>query len=558
MRALLVNPASPYSFWSFDKICQMSGRRSLIPPLGLLTAAALFPASWELRLADLNARSITEADWDFADLVLFSGMLLQKQSLLDLIAEARRRGKTVVVGGPYVTSLPQEALDAGADVVVRGEGEEIIPELAADLEAGTQKTVYTAEGRPVMTGSPRPRFDLLRLDDYATMSIQTSRGCPHDCEFCDIVNLYGKVPRYKEPQQVLAELDELYRLGWRNEVFFCDDNFIGNKKHARRLLDALIPWMEEHGEPFGFWTQASVDLGQDQELMDQMTAANFSTVFVGVESPDEATLERSHKLQNVKNPLADSLRAINRNGLSIIASFIMGFDGEEAGAGDRIVDFVEDVGLPQAMVNLMQILPNTRLWERMEREGRLRPGDTCGDTVGLPLNFEPSRSTEELLREYRRTWRRLYDPAAYMGRLERFYTAMRPTRSALGKGQQGSLTFESTEAVRPAGDRRTLHAAPGYTGFQRKNPLRHFYYDAKSLALLTWTYGVRSPARGAYWRAVLSIWRKNRSRLVLLFYGMAQGYNTMAYLRALDRKLSQYIETISEEPRKKHPAGAIH
>lgn len=551
MRVLLINPASPYSFWSFDEICRMSGRRSLIPPLGLLTAAALLPRRWELRLADMSARPVAEADWQFAEVVFLTGMLLQKKSLLELVVEAKRRGKTVVVGGPFVTSLPEEVRAAGADVIVQGEGEETIPVLAVDLEQGAARRLYRAEGRPAMAASPVPRFDLLRMGDYATMSVQTSRGCPHDCEFCDIVNLYGKKPRYKSPGQVVAELDELYRLGWRNEVFFCDDNFIGNKRHARDLLDALIPWMQERSEPFGFWTQASVDLGQDTELMDRMTAANFSTVFIGVESPDPAILERNHKLQNVKNPLAESLRAINENGLSIIASFIMGFDGEEPGAGDRIVEFVEEVGLPQAMINLMQVLPNTRLWTRMEEEGRLRKGVTTGDTVGLPLNYEPLRDTSELLREYQDAWRRLYDPAAFLGRLERYYTRMRPTRSAMPANDSQSTSASrgalSAHAHAPAHPRR-VRPLSNYGGLHRRNPIRHLYFDVLAFLRLFWTFGVLSEARKVCWAGMGRIWRTNGSRLVPYFHGLALGYNTTCYVRALEHRLEEYLARVGEPP----------
>lgn len=545
MRVLLINPASPYSFWSFEEICRLSGRKSLIPPLGLLTAAALLPRSWELRLADLSARPVAEEDWEFAEAVFLTGMLLQKQSLLELVVEAKRRGKTVVVGGPYVTSLPEDVRDAGADIIVQGEGEDVIQTLAVDLEQGKARPLYKAEGRPAMEASPVPRFDLLRMDDYATMSVQTSRGCPHDCEFCDIVNLYGKKPRFKNPEQVVAELDELYRLGWRNEVFFCDDNFIGNKRHARELLNALIPWMQKRGEPFGYWTQASVDLGQDPELIDQMTAANFSTVFIGVESPDEAILERSHKLQNIKNPLADSLRAINENGLSIIASFIMGFDGEEPGAGDRIVDFVEQVGLPQAMINLMQILPNTRLWTRMQKEGRLHKDVTTGDTVGLPLNYEPSRDTAELLREYQEAWCRLYAPDAFIGRLEKYYTRMRPTRSAMaakaGQPERATLGAVSAQVQSPASPGR-VRGISSYSGFRRRNPLRHLYFDVLAFLKLTLEFGVRSRARKVYWKSMGRIWRANGSRFVAYFHGLALGYNTTCYVRALDRRLEEHFK----------------
>ena len=249
MRALLVCPEFPLSFWSFRKAVRFRGNKTTNPPLGLLTVAALLPPAWELRLADLNTRRLTDDDWQWADLILISAMYIQREGLLALVAEAKRRGKTVVVGGPHPTSLPEAALEAGSDFVVRGEGENTIPLLLEAMKNG-KTGVIENDARPDLTTSPIPRFDLLRLDDYDTMTIQTSRGCPFDCEFCDVVNLFGRKPRYKTPAQVIAELESLYRLGARGAVFFCDDNFIGSKKQARALLQELTPWLRSRGEPF--------------------------------------------------------------------------------------------------------------------------------------------------------------------------------------------------------------------------------------------------------------------------------------------------------------------
>lgn len=253
MRALLVCPEFPLSFWSFRKAVRFRGNKTTNPPLGLLTVAALLPREWELRLADLNARRLMDDDWQWADLILISAMYIQREGLLALVREAKRRGKTVVAGGPHPTSLPEAALEAGCDFVVRGEGENTIPLLLEAMKNGKTGIVENHE-RPDLTTSPIPRFDLLRLDDYDTMTIQTSRGCPFDCEFCDVVSLFGRKPRYKTPQQVIAELEFLYRLGARGAVFFCDDNFIGSKPHARALLQELTPWLKSRGEPFTFLT----------------------------------------------------------------------------------------------------------------------------------------------------------------------------------------------------------------------------------------------------------------------------------------------------------------
>ena len=279
MRVLLIDPEFPQSFWSLVENKKLVGRKALTPPLGLLTVAALLPQEWEFRLADLNTGPLTASSWQWADLVMITGMIIQREGILRLVREAKERGKTVIVGGPCASSLPQEVLDAGADFLVRGEGETTIPRLLAALREGQPGGVIEEDGKPNMAISPVPRFDLVTLDDYAIIGIQTSRGCPFDCEFCDIVSLYGRTPRGKDPGQVIAELETLYRLGWRGLVFFSDDNFIGNQDHARAILNRLIPWVQARGEPFGFWTQASVNLGQDREMIDLLTAANFGLRF---------------------------------------------------------------------------------------------------------------------------------------------------------------------------------------------------------------------------------------------------------------------------------------
>jgi len=360
MKVLLIYPKFLPSFWTLAETCKFGNRKALLPPLGLMTVAALLPGTWEFRLADLNAHALTPDDWQWADLVMISGMMIQREGVLSLVREAKDRGKTVAVGGPYATSLPQEVLRAGADFLVLGEAEDTIPSLLAALELGKPGVVIEAAQKPEMTSSPVPRFDLVTFDDYVTMSIQTSRGCPFDCEFCDIVSLFGRKPRYKDPDQIIAELETLSRLGWRRDVFFSDDNFIGNKDHARAILNRLIPWMQDHSEPFGFWTQTSVNLGRDREMIDLLTAANFAYVFLGVETPEPDILRATGKFQNLRTPLGETLATINANGLNMVASFIIGFDGEQSGAVDRIQRFVEEYSIPIVMINLLEPLPNTR------------------------------------------------------------------------------------------------------------------------------------------------------------------------------------------------------
>ncbi len=374
MKALLVHPATPLSFFSYPKLLHRWGYKAMMPSISLITVAALLPREWQLRLVDLNAESMTDQQWDWADLVMISGMIIHRPNLLALIREAKARGKTVVVGGPYATSLPEEVLEAGADFVVRGEGENTIPLFLEALAQGRQGGVFKCHTKPDLATSPIPRFDLLNLKHYASLSIQTSRGCPHDCEFCDVVHLFGRRPRYKEPRQVIAELETLYRLGWRGPVFISDDNFIGNKTQARAILRELTPWSKSRGEPFVFNTQATVTLGQDVPLIDLMTEANFVEVFLGLESPEEEALIRSAKHHNLRASMQESVETIKANGLKIIGSFILGMDGERPGTGDRIISFIEATHIPMVMINLLQPAPHTRLWQRLQQEDRLLPG----------------------------------------------------------------------------------------------------------------------------------------------------------------------------------------
>jgi radical SAM superfamily enzyme YgiQ (UPF0313 family) len=494
MRAILVYPEFPRSFWTLRQSCELLGRKTLMAPLGLLTLAALLPRHWEIRLADLNTRPLAADDWDWADMVLLSGMIVQRDGMLSLVRQAKDRGKPVVVGGPYATSVPEDFLAAGADFLVLGEGENTVPLWLNALDRGeTRGVVRPPDDKPAMTASPVPRYDLLNLDDYILMGVQTSRGCPYNCEFCDIINLFGRRPRYKNPDQVLAELETLYHLGWRREVFICDDNFIGNYTHAQAILEKLVPWMQSHGEPFGFWTQTSTDLGHNLPLIDLLTAANFSHVFIGIESPDSEVLAGNRKYQNLKNPLDQALGNIIANGLTVVPSFIMGFDQETSGAGDRICAFVENNHLTMVMLNLLQALPNTALWDRLQRENRLLGTSTevSTDMIEACFNFRPTRPAAEIMAEYIRTVDCLYEPEKYLARAYRQILAMRPTRAAL------------------AGKSPAAH--PGKPNGQGTLWSRRRHLG--SLLRLLWRQGVVPGYRGQFWRQLLGVYRQNPSRL---------------------------------------------
>jgi radical SAM superfamily enzyme YgiQ (UPF0313 family) len=507
MRVLLVNPETPLGFWTFRESCELAEKRALMPPMGLITVAALLPQEWELRLADLTARPLDPCLLDWADVVMVSGMIVQSEHMLPFIAEAKRKGKIVVAGGPFATSVPRKVIEAGTDFLVSGEGEDTIPRFLDALAGGAPSGVFEEQAKPAMSASPVPRFDLLNLNDYVILGIQTSRGCPFNCEFCDIVNLFGRVPRHKTPDQVIAELEALYRLGWRSEIMMTDDNFVGNRTHARAILHRLIPWMKSHGEPFGFWTQASVNLGQDQELMDLMTEANFSHVFVGVETPDADVLTANRKHQNVRHPLAQSLINLKRNGLSVMASFIIGFDNEKPGADARIIEFVENVGLPMVMLNTLYALPNTALWDRLKREGRLFEDDLGGSVLGGTMNFVPSRPKSEILEEFVRAVDVLYEPSRYLERAYRYVRDMRPTR--------GAMSTKSIESSR--------EPAP-----QLSVGLKDHLRNLRGLVKLLWRQGVGSSYRRQFWKQLLGVYRNNPSRLIRYLHSLVIGENMLA------------------------------
>ncbi|MBD2594984.1 B12-binding domain-containing radical SAM protein [Nostoc spongiaeforme FACHB-130] len=420
MKALLLYPQFPQSFWSYDRFMEIAGLKAVLPPLGIITVAALLPKEWEIRFCDRNVNLETEADWEWCDIVILSAMLVQKPDFHALIHKAVRLGKKVAVGGPYPTSIPQDALNSGAHYLILDEGELTVPQFLAALNQGQEQGIFRSLEKPDVSQSPMPRFDLLKRDAYLMMAIQFSRGCPFNCEFCDIITLYGRKPRTKEPQQTIAELQALYDLGWRGSLFIVDDNFIGNQRNVKRFLRELIPWMKQHSYPFTFITEASVNLAEDEELLQLMNEAGFYAVFLGIETPDQESLQLTQKLQNTRNPLVQACQKINQAGILIYAGFILGFDGERPGAGEQIQAFVEQTNIPQPMLGILQALPNTTLWNRLQKEQRLLESKGIGGTeVGdqnTLMNFIPTRSIDEIAREYVEGLWNLYEPRNYLRR----------------------------------------------------------------------------------------------------------------------------------------------
>jgi len=412
------------SFWNYRATCELKGARYPAAPLGLITVAALLPRSWEARLVNRNTETLGEADLEWADLVMTGGMLFQQPDTLRIIEMCRMRRKPVVVGGPDATSTPE--IYNRANFQVLGEAEEIMKDFVAAWRSGAERGVFRAPmGQTDVTKSPTPRFDLLKLEDYLHVGIQFSRGCPFNCEFCDIIELYGRVPRTKSNEQVLAELDALYALGHRGHVDFVDDNLIGNKKALKKFLPDLQRWLNKRKFPFEFTTEASINLADDPELLRALSAANFFGIFVGIESPDTDTLVLMRKKQNTRRSLQESISRIYSAGIGVFAGFIVGFDSENASIADAMIECIEDTAIPVCAVGLLYALPATQLGRRLLREGRLFSGydgpspEDEGDQCTAGLNFETKRSRRDVLADYRAVLDAVYDPAAYFGRVRR-------------------------------------------------------------------------------------------------------------------------------------------
>ena len=425
MKALLVYPEFPDTFWSFKHALKFISKPANSPPLGLLTVAAMLPSDWELRVVDANVRPLSERDLAWADIALISAMGVQRSSAERIIARCRAAGVRVVAGGPLFSA--QRDQFEGVDHLVLDEAEATLPPFLADLAAGTPRRVYAAADYPDVERSPAPRWDLVNLRRYSQMAVQYSRGCPYNCEFCDVTALFGHRPRTKSAPQMLAELDALVARGWRGPVFFVDDNLIGNKKRLKtELLPALIEWRKgRRGLPFN--TEASINLADDDELLRLMATAGFTAVFVGIETPDEDSLAECSKKQNLNRDLVADTRRIQRAGIEVQGGFILGFDSDSPSTVQRLTDFVQKTGIVTAMVGLLQALPGTKLFDRLKKAGRIFERSSC-DNVDGTTNIVPLVSLDVLREGYRDALRRLYTPEAYYRRVRTFLREYHPPR----------------------------------------------------------------------------------------------------------------------------------
>ncbi len=407
--ALLLYPRHPPTYWGNNFALDLLGIRAAFPPLGLLTVAAMFPSRYNLRVVDLNVTSLKDRDLEWADLAFTSTMIVQRPSLEQVVERCSRAGIPVIAGGPHPTTFHREM--EGIDHFVLDEVEETFSAFLHDLENGTAKRVYRAPRKPDVTLTPLPRFDLIEMNDYYSMCLQFSRGCPFDCEFCDITKLYGRVSRTKTPEQMVAEFDHLHELGWRGPLFLVDDNFIGNKREVTRLLPAIADWQKERGYPFSLSTEASVNLVRMNDLMDVMIEAGFDTVFLGIETPNPKALKKMKKPQNISmrddNYLFTAVRKIQQKGMQVQGGFILGLDEDDESAFDAQIEFIQETGIPIALVGLLTALKDTNLWERLKREGRLL--DKPIEINATALNFKPQMDPATLVEGYLRVIGTIYD-----------------------------------------------------------------------------------------------------------------------------------------------------
>lgn len=424
MKVLLIYPRYPDTFWSFRHALPFIGKKAVFPPLGLLTVAAMLPQSWELKLADVNVDPLSDRDIRWADYVFVSAMTVQRESAVEILGRCRDLGVKTVAGGPLFTTCHDEFPEI--DHLVLGEAEVTLPRFLEDLEKGNPQRLYLSGDRPDITRTPLPRWELIDMRKYASMNIQYSRGCPFDCEFCDITQLFGREPRTKTRDQVIAELEALYAAGWRGSLFFVDDNFIGDRpKLTKEILPAMISWMRERRHPFFFYTEASINLADDPRLMELMVAAGFREVFIGIESPEEGSLKETGKVQNRNRDLVASVRRIHRAGLQVQGGFIVGFDSDSATVFENQLRFVQESGIVTAMVGILMALRGTKLYHRLHKEGRIVSGAT-GDNTEAFLNYIPQMDPHTLISGYRRLIRTIYSPDHYYDRLMTFLKDYHP------------------------------------------------------------------------------------------------------------------------------------
>jgi len=431
MNILLVSPATPVSFWSYKHILPLISKKAAFPPLGLLTVAGMLPKAWNLKLVDMNVSRLADGDIEWADYVFISAMIIQTESSRAVVARCMAKGKAVVAGGPLFTTGHERFPEIPHFVL--GEAEAVMPALVEDMISHSVKETYRASEKPDIKTTPVPRWDLIRFKDYATMSVQFSRGCPFDCEFCDIVATYGRVPRVKTAAQMIKELDSLVDAGWKGDIFLVDDNFIGHKAMAEALLREIAAWRRRRKVTASFTTEASLNLVGIPGMLELMAQAGIKRVFIGIETPNEASLSECAKVQNVGRDLVAAVKTIQNAGMEVMGGFILGFDNDDDTVFERMWSFIQESGVVTAMVGLLSVLPETRLFSRLKSEGRILREST-GNNLDAVLNFVPKLDPDVLVEGYRSLVKRLYAPKSYYQRALTFLREYHPhgPRARLG------------------------------------------------------------------------------------------------------------------------------
>lgn len=426
MNILLVYPMYPDTFWSFKHALKFVSKKASFPPLGLLTVASMLPKDWCKKLIDMNANNLTDDDIIWADFVFISAMSIQSESANLVIERCKILNAKIVAGGPLFTSSPEYYKDV--DHLVLNEAEITLPQFLNDLRNGKPKQKYTSDEWAEITTTPLPQWDLVSINNYTSMNVQYSRGCPYDCDFCDITVLYGRRPRTKTKGQVIAELDALYFYGWRGPVFFVDDNFIGNKvKLKKEILPAIIEWNEKKANPFYFNTEVSINLADDDMLMQLMVKAGFEAVFIGIETPNEESLAECNKTQNINRDLISSIKKIQEFGLEVQGGFIVGFDNDTPTIFNKLTNFIQESGIVTAMVGLLNAPNGTKLQKRLLSEGRLL-NDFTGNNTDFSINFIPRMNPKILLEGYKKILNTIYSPKYYYERVMRFLKDFEPKK----------------------------------------------------------------------------------------------------------------------------------
>lgn len=473
VKILLVYPKYPDTFWSFTHALKFVSKKASFPPLGLLTVAAMLPGEWEKKLVDMNVGELTDKDIAWADYVFISAMVVQKASVKEVLERCRSLGVKTVAGGPLFTTGYDEF--DNVDHFVLGEAEVTLKPFLDDLAAGKPEHLYTSAEQPAISETPVPLWSLITMKHYSSMNIQYSRGCPFDCEFCDIVLLNGHTPRTKSREQMITELNALYDSGWRSGVFIVDDNFIGNKKKLKKeILPALIDWSNRKKYPFSFYTEASINLSDDEELMDMMIKAGFDRVFIGIETPNEDSLAECNKYQNKNRDLTASVKLLQNHGFEVQGGFIVGFDSDPASIFRSQINFIQKSGIVTAMVGLLNAPKGTKLYHRLKKEDRLLK-DITGDNTDYSINFVPKMNYDTLIQGYKNILDNIYSPKQYYERVRIFLNEYNPP--------------------------------------QMKNKVTRLrLYHIEGFFKSAWLLGIKEKGRRYYWKLVLStLFKKPRA-----------------------------------------------